>query len=182
MPIWCVKLEKYEHAEGDTPEEAKKAAIENLQESFDNITDDEITECIRVAETWEELESSTINPITQISRMSRYNHFQIDDGPEYGGWTAGARWNGWATPYFPKCEADNLSQDMSALFDNTKTFMRYNKEMDQYEFFDAAAYATPEPNNLEIWPGQDILTPYGAVCRVYPIGAGSWIWSESETP
>ena len=64
--------------------------------------------------------------------------FQINDGPIYMGYTSGARWNGWATPYFTFEEAQKLQAEFSKgagspmLYDVTKD----KKYLDAAEFLE----------------------------------------------
>lgn len=94
--------------------------------------------------------------------------FQINDGPIYMGYTSGARWNGWATPYFTLEEAQKLQAEWS---ENTECPMLYDVTKDlfilQYEDDD-------EPY---VWEGEDIKTEDG-IKHLYGIGAYSHIWDD----
>lgn len=84
---------------------------------------------------------------------------------KYRGWTTGRRWNGWAMPYFEFEEAMRYAKDSG----NT----RYEPELD--------AFVTVMEGQ-EDDPGVDEATVIRVRGRgpikTYPIGAGSWTWSE----
>ena len=96
--------------------------------------------------------------------------FQINDGPIYMGYTSGARWNGWATPYFPLEEAQklqaewNIGEDLSILYDVTK---------------DAFVCKYEDDDEPYIWEGEDIKTEDG-IKHLYGIGAYSHIWDDLD--
>lgn len=84
------------------------------------------------------------------------------------GYTNGARWNGWATPYFPLEEAQKIQAEFNQ-GDGLRMF--YDCQADkfylQYESDD-------EPY---IWEGEDIQTVDG-IKHLYGIGAYSHIWDD----
>ena len=94
--------------------------------------------------------------------------FQINEGPIYMGYTNGARWNGWATPYFTFEEAQKLqaefNQDVQSpmLYDVSKDvfILKYEDDDEPY-----------------IWEGEDIETEDG-IKHLYGIGAYSHIWDD----
>lgn len=96
--------------------------------------------------------------------------FQINEGPIYMGYTSGARWNGWATPYFTLEEAQklqaewNIGEDLSILYDVTK---------------DAFICKYEDDDEPYIWEGEDIQTVDG-IKHLYGIGAYSHIWDEVD--
>lgn len=99
----------------------------------------------------------------------RKSLFQIDDGPVYIGYTSGARWNGWATPYFTLEEAQKIQAEFSR-GDGLRMFYdcQADKFILQYEDDDNEPY---------IWEGEDIQTVDG-IKHLYGIGAYSHIWDE----
>lgn len=94
--------------------------------------------------------------------------FQINDGPIYMGYTSGARWNGWATPYFTFEEAQKLqaefNQDVASpmLYDVSKDAFVLKYDGDDVPY---------------IWEGEDIVTEDG-IKHLYGIGAYSHIWDD----
>ena len=94
--------------------------------------------------------------------------FQINEGPIYMGYTSGARWNGWATPYFTLEEAQklqaewNIGEDLSILYDVTK---------------DAFVCKYEDDDEPYVWEGEDIQTEDG-IKHLYGIGAYSHIWDD----
>ena len=70
-------------------------------------------------------------------------------------------------PWFEKTEADNLLgwlQDPRA---------KYDAERDAY-------VTVSQDRGDEVWAGETIAISDGSALRVYPIGAGAWIWEEAE--
>ena len=101
--------------------------------------------------------------------MLRKTVFTIGDEPKaYIGYTSGRLWNGWATPYFEKAEADKVMEE----FNKCAEFpMQYDEVYDQFYILD------PEVEELEKWEGNDVPTPDG-IKHLYGIGAYAWIWDE----
>ena len=62
-----------------------------------------------------------------------------------------------------------MAQDVASAFDAP-----YDQERDAF------VTRTQDGEN-EVWPGQDITVLGGAALKVYPIGAGAWIWDEIAT-
>ena len=96
--------------------------------------------------------------------------FQIGDGPIYMGYTSGARWNGWATPYFPLEEAQKLQAEWNKGGDST---MLYDANKDEF----VCRYEDDE--QPYIWEGEDIQTEDG-IKHLYGIGAYSHIWDDLD--
>lgn len=86
------------------------------------------------------------------------------------GYTSGARWNGWATPYFTLEEAQKIQAEFNQ-GDGLRMFYdcQADKFILQYEDDD-------EPY---IWEGEDIQTVDG-IKHLYGIGAYSHIWDEVD--
>jgi hypothetical protein len=101
----------------------------------------------------------------------RKSVFYIDGGPAYIGYTSGARWNGWATPYFTLEEAQKIQAEFSQ-GDGLRMFYdcQADKFILQYEDDD-------EPY---VWEGEDIQTVDG-IKHLYGIGAYSHIWDEVDS-
>ena len=96
--------------------------------------------------------------------------FQINDGPIYMGYTSGARWNGWATPYFTLEEAQKLQaewnkgEDLTIVYDVTKDAFICKYEDDDIPY---------------IWEGENFHTEDGRK-HLYGIGAYSHIWDDLD--
>jgi hypothetical protein len=85
----------------------------------------------------------------------------------YRGWTTGAKWNGWAVPYFEFDEALRYANDSG----NT----RYDQEKDAF-----VTIIEGQEDDPEIDAGTIISVPDRGDVVVYPIGAGSWTWAEAR--
>jgi hypothetical protein len=89
------------------------------------------------------------------------------------GWTDGTLWNGWAKPLFEFPEARKL---LDAFADACEQQGRgggawYDERNDRFCF---VLEGDLEP---ECFPSQ-IAEVAGREVKVYPIGAGAWIWEE----
>jgi hypothetical protein len=82
----------------------------------------------------------------------------------YVGWTTGERWNGWATPHFEFDEAMRYARDAG----NT----RYDR-LGHAFITDIEGWDEPEIDQALV-----ITVPDRGRLTVYPIGSGSWTWSE----
>ena len=81
----------------------------------------------------------------------------------FSGWTDGKKWNGWEMPRFEKAEAERLIQWLSG------ERGRFDEERD--------AFVTgTQGDEDEVWASEQIVISDGSVLKVYPIGAGAWIW------
>lgn len=109
-----------------------------------------------VADSWER---------TPIFRRARFSIEGV--GEEFVGWSHGHMWNGWATPRFELAEAEKV---VHALDPNSG---RYNAAADSF-------VTTTGDSDEEVWPGETIALPDGGMAKVYPVGAGSWIWDETK--
>ena len=109
----------------------------------------------------------------------RKARFGIDSREEeFVGYTTGALWNGWATPYFTKEVADEIVKTQNESYiewqmDKDGYRAIYNAEKDQYEFYD------PDLDEPEVYEGEDCETVDGKL-HLYGIGAYCWIWDEIE--
>jgi hypothetical protein len=100
--------------------------------------------------------------------LSRRGRFVLADSEEvFDGWTDGRCWNGWEMPRFEKAEAERLTKwigDKRA---------RYDAERDAF-------VTLSRDGEEENWAGEHIVVSDGSAIKVYPVGAGSWIWDEVE--
>jgi hypothetical protein len=109
----------------------------------------------------------------------RKARFGIDSREEeFVGYTTGALWNGWATPYFTKEVADEIMKIQNQSYveygmDKDGYRAVYNAEKDQYEFYD------PDLEEPEIFDMEICETVDGKL-HLYGIGAYCWIWDEIE--
>jgi len=100
--------------------------------------------------------------------LFRRGRFVLADGKEtFDGWTDGRCWNGWGMPRFEKNEAERL---VRALKDERA---RYDAGRDAF-------VTLAQDGEEEIWAGEQIIISDGSAMKVYPVGAGSWIWDEVE--
>lgn len=77
-------------------------------------------------------------------------------------WTQGDLWNGWAKPLFEKAEALKIAEIMGE-------GMTYDAEKDRFvDHLDG---------EQEVYEKMEIEAE-GRTIEVYPIGTGSWCWSE----
>lgn len=109
--------------------------------------------------------------------MFHKSRFSIEDwfGP-FEGWTAGQRWNGWECPFFEFETAIRMVDAWNKVaFDNEEYQARYDDERDEFCFSDGG---------LEEWDcfGAQTIEAEDRAIKVYPIGAFSWIWSDTEVP
>lgn len=109
----------------------------------------------------------------------RKARFGIDSREEeFVGYTTGAQWNGWVTPYFTKEVADEIMKIQNDAYiewqmDKEGYRAVYNAEKDQYEFYDQ------DLDEPEIYEGANCKTVDGKL-HLYGIGAYRWIWDEIE--
>ena len=94
--------------------------------------------------------------------------FQINEGPIYMGYTSGARWNGWATPYFTLEEAQKLQAEFNQ---DVESPMLYDVSRDAF------ILKYEDDDEPYIWEGEDIATEDG-IKHLYGIGAYSHIWDD----
>lgn len=90
------------------------------------------------------------------------------EGTRFDGWTDGRTWNGWTMPRFELDAALGLAAQLEGQ-------LRYDKDED--------AFVNVTGNigdDEEIWGAETIALADGGTIKVYPIGAGSWIWDECE--
>lgn len=102
---------------------------------------------------------------TPIFHRGRFEIEGVDEG--FAGWSDGRAWNGWAMPYFEFDEAENVIAAVSP------DSARYHEDLDAF-------VAKNQDDEDETWASETIALPDGGQVKVYPIGAGSWIWDEAE--
>jgi hypothetical protein len=109
---------------------------------------------------------SIVDQFEQVP-IYRKSHFLIDgvEG-EFAGWWDGECWNGWAKPRFEFAEAEKV---VAAL----------GRGAERYDPVDDA-FITAITDEEETWESETITLPDGGTIKVYPVGAGSWIWDETE--
>lgn len=83
----------------------------------------------------------------------------------FDGWSDGTAWNGWARPMF---DFQTAQQILTALAPG----WRYDEQSDEF--------ITPNGDGDESWPAATVELPDGGAAKLYPIGAGSWIWDEND--
>lgn len=108
--------------------------------------------------------------VTEVERTPIYRRgiFAIEGVEEkFAGWWDGECWNGWAEPKFELAEAGAVVAAVcpgSGRHDaDTDTFITAKSEGEE-----------------ELWPADTIALPDGGALKVYPVGAGSWIWENVE--
>lgn len=95
--------------------------------------------------------------------------FEMDATKEkFEGWSDGRLWNGWAKPKFEFAEAMKIVA-------TSKARGRYDAATDDFT-------TVISNGEEEVWPAEMISLPDGGTVKVYPIGAGSWIWEEVADP
>jgi hypothetical protein len=89
----------------------------------------------------------------------------------FDGYTQGEEWNGWACPYFTFEQAQKVAEAFNEgeRFEGDKVKARYNVEQDAFCFFFESSGESDDFPSLEV----DGL-------KLYPVGAGCWIWEEVE--
>lgn len=118
-----------------------------------------------------------IVPQSDLSRFSvvgrdeavpiyRRAQFEVEGcDARFEGWSNGTAWNGWARPLFDFQTAQTV---LAALAPG----WRYDEHGD--------AFFTPNDDGEESWPADFVELPDGGAAKLYPIGAGSWIWDEAD--
>jgi hypothetical protein len=109
-----------------------------------------------------------VDAAERAGALYRRGRFVLADAEEgFAGWTDGRTWNGWEMPRFEKVEAERLVGWLA----------------DKQGRFDAVrdAFVTvPQDGEEEVWAGEQVVISDGSALRVYPVGAGAWIWDEGE--
>lgn len=87
------------------------------------------------------------------------------------GYTAGRRWNGWATPFFEVDEAFAIMDEYNRGREATEK-MFYDEETDTFRV------AATEYTDADEWKGKNYKTEEG-LKHLYGIGAYSWVWEDT---
>ena len=92
------------------------------------------------------------------------------DGFDYPhiGYTAGIRWNGWATPHFEIDEAIKVMEEFNACDPDEPII--YDKASDTFMHL-------IDDDEIELWKGTNCQTEDG-IKHLYSIGAYSWVWDD----
>lgn|SRR5574342_866808 len=92
------------------------------------------------------------------------------EGPDFVGYHKGQKWNGFAVPFFDKCEADKVAARVVETGESYQAHCFYKKE-DEFVLVPhgVPCYAGEKTR------GEDIVVD-GATVHVYGIGAGGWTW------
>ena len=99
----------------------------------------------------------------------RRSVFTIDSFADaYIGYTSGYLWNGWATPYFEKDEAERVVASYNEL---AELPIYYDAKIDAFKIDELMGFDGTE------WQGEDIQTEDG-IKHLYGIGAYSWVWDD----
>lgn len=91
--------------------------------------------------------------------------FSIEDVAEtFEGWTDGRHWNGWAMPHFEFVHPQ-------------KVVIVLNPIDGRYDTVSDSFITVTCNGEEERWCANLIVLPDDEVVKVYPVGAGSWIWT-----
>lgn len=112
---------------------------------------------------------SKFRHVTTEEQKPRYRRarFEIDGIEEsFDGYTAGLLWNGWERPMFCYDEAKRIVEIFKAghYEPAINSFITWCHGSDELEKWEAETIRLPDEQDIE----------------VYPVGAGSWTWSEYE--
>lgn len=101
----------------------------------------------------------------KAAALFRRGRFSLGDGDiTFAGWSNGLLWNGWELPRF---EFTICQEILKVLGDEQA---RFDGEAD--------AFVTVSNGEEEMWLAEQITVTDGSRIKVYPLGAGSWIWEE----
>lgn len=95
----------------------------------------------------------------------------------FQGWTDGSLWNGWSKPLFEFNEAQKLLDTLTRAYKQANEPLQawYDSEEDSFYFI------LQEETEPEGYPAEVIEAEEGQKLKVYPIGAGAWVWEELPT-
>jgi len=93
--------------------------------------------------------------------------FELDDTPQFKGYTTGIRWNGWATPLFTLEVAKSIVSSVNGF----EGWVTYDSEKDQF----IIQWGEDEPEIID----PITIVVDGESKIVYGIGTGSWTWNEA---
>ena len=98
--------------------------------------------------------------------MLREAKFSIDSlgNVEFAGYTTGEEWNGWAQPYFD--------------FEQASRIVEAHRTAGERAWYDEGqdAFSFEMGDEVDTFPSKFIEGQ-----KLYPVGAGCWIWEELET-
>lgn len=92
----------------------------------------------------------------------------------FKGYTHGDHWNGWATPYFARDEAQRVAAALNKVYANPH-YAWYDRGQDAFANF----YEGDDPNDIEEWHGKQVEVD-GQMLTLYAIGAYCWTWNSYE--
>jgi len=100
--------------------------------------------------------------------LFRRGRFALADSEvNFDGWTDGQCWNGWEMPRFEKSVAERLVWSLGG------GRARFDAERDAF-------VTVAQDGDEEIWASEQIIISDGSAVKVYPVGAGAWIWDAAE--
>jgi hypothetical protein len=103
----------------------------------------------------------------RVGTLFRSTRFVLSDSEAvFEGWTDGRLWNGWAMPRFEKGEAERLVRWLG-------------EGQGRYDGAQDAFVTRAHCGEDEIWRAETVIISDGSAVKVYPIGAGSWVWDEA---
>ena len=100
-----------------------------------------------------------------VTLFQRGRFTLADTEAAFDGWSNGEVWNGWAMPRFGFAVCREI----------LKSFADEQARFDEK----GDAFVTVSDGEEESWPGEQITISDGSRIKVYPLGAGSWIWEEA---
>ena len=108
-------------------------------------------------------------------KMTRFSLEPLE-GQSFEGFTSGHSWNGWACPLFSKAEADRVVRAWNALGYKAD----YDPATDRFRFAPIDKFGDSNPDLSD----EEMAEHFGPVVidgmTLYPVGAGAWIWEESN--
>ena len=87
-------------------------------------------------------------------------------------WTEGGTWNGWATPYFEQAAAHAIMKLHKQQHGDATAW--YDAQRDEFCFL------LPGDEEPECYAAATVDVASSPL-KLYPIGAGSWIWDAADT-
>jgi len=102
----------------------------------------------------------------KCAALFRRGKFTLADiEASFEGWSNGEFWNGWEMPRF---ELAVCREILRSLGDGQG---RFDEKAD--------VFVTVSNEDEETWSAEEITITDGSRIKVYPLGAGSWIWEEA---
>ena len=118
-----------------------------------------------IAPAHEERRFRVVAEEEKSANLFRRGRFVLSETEEaFDGWSNGRLWNGWEMPRFEFAVCQVVLEFLGA------EQGRFEKE--------GAAFMTVGNDEEERWPAEEITISDGSSIKVYPLGAGSWIWEE----